>query len=62
MKKQIIIDSCDNCPFNGGCEAWISLTSKQRVQLSLSPAYANGFILAKCHLEDATEENEANHD
>lgn len=48
--KVIKIKSCDDCPYNGGCEAWKKLTSKQRVSLMLQARPA--FILKGCHLDD----------
>jgi hypothetical protein len=56
IKKQIIIDSCQECPFECGCEAWKNLTRKQRVTLTISNSVPQNFILKTCPLEDLTNE------
>lgn len=52
VKKVIVVDKCDNCPFNGLCTPWKSITSRQRVALTISTKYACGFILKDCPLPD----------
>jgi hypothetical protein len=51
-KKMIIVTTCDDCPYNGGCPAWKKLTSEQRVTLTLSIGLG-AFILKGCHLPNA---------
>ena len=50
--KIIKIESCQTCPYEGKCEAYKSLTRKQRVMLSIGNNTPTDFILAKCHLAD----------
>lgn len=50
--KIIKVISCDDCPYNGTCKAWKSLTRKQRVIMTISTSVPQGFILKNCHLED----------
>lgn len=51
--KVINIYSCNDCPFNGGCQAWKKLSRKQRVTLALGMGVQREFILRDCHLDDA---------
>ena len=51
--KQILVTCCADCPFNMTCKAWKSLSSKDKVYLTLSSAVPHDFMLAKCHLDDA---------
>jgi hypothetical protein len=51
VRKQIIVEKCDDCPYNGGCAAWKKLTGKQRVTLAIGVGVGD-FILKDCHLED----------
>lgn len=48
-RKIIIVDCCDNCPFNGKCKPWKAMTSKQRVSLSIGNNVGK-FILDGCPL------------
>jgi len=51
MKKMIVIESCDDCPFNGTCKAWKDLKPKERFTLRTGIGIGK-FILKGCHLED----------
>jgi len=50
--KIIKVTACNNCPFEGQCKAWKSLTRAQRLQITIGNSTPHNFILAKCHLDD----------
>ena len=49
--KIIRIDDCMKCPFYGKCKAWLSLSRKEKVALTIGVGLPK-FILKDCHLED----------
>ena len=51
QKKQIIIEFCDECPFEGECKAWNKLTRPQRVKITIGVGVGR-FILKDCHLDN----------
>ena len=57
-RKMVVVDSCDNCPFNGQCKPWKGLTSKQRVYLAIGHGVKK-FILKGCPLPDGEDNAEA---
>lgn len=52
--KMILINSCEDCPFHGKCQAWRDLTPTQRITLTIGKGVGK-FILAKCKLEDYSD-------
>ena len=57
MKKIIVIEDCDSCPYGGKCKPWEKLTGKQKFQLSCQVGVGK-FILKDCPLPDGDEELE----
>lgn len=57
LRKVIIIECCDGCPFNGKCKPWKKLSSNQRMQLSLGVGIGK-FILNGCPLPDGEDGSE----
>ncbi len=54
IRKMIIVECCDGCPFSGMCKPWKALTSQQKVKLMLSTGLGK-FILKGCPLPDGEE-------
>ena len=52
QKRVIRVNSCDECPLIGECKAWKSLTSKERVFISIGNGVPTDFMLKDCHLEE----------
>ena len=59
IKKMIIVDYCDNCPFEGKCAAWKAKTRQQRVALTIGVGVGS-FILKGCPLQDLPGIKEVN--
>ena len=57
-RKMIVVDSCDNCPYHGKCEAWRSLTKKQKFSL-LCGVGLKSFILKGCPLPYGADNTES---
>jgi len=57
-RKNIVVDSCETCPFIGECDPWKSLTSKQKVFLTIGNSVKK-FILNGCPLPDGEDGAEA---
>ncbi|MEE9223092.1 MAG: hypothetical protein V3V40_06505 [Nitrosomonadaceae bacterium] len=51
LKKMIVVDYCDTCPYHGTCKPWKALTRQQRVKLTIGVGVGR-FILKDCPLPD----------
>ncbi len=54
MIKVIRISGCFECPHNGKCSAWKSLTRGQRVALTIGNNIPHDMMLKNCPLDDET--------
>jgi hypothetical protein len=50
-KKKIVIEFCDECPYEGECYAWKQLTRKQRFTITTGVGIPR-FMLKECDLKD----------
>lgn len=57
-RKMIVIDSCDGCPYNHKCGPWKSMSSKNRLALTIGNS-VKSFILKGCPLPDGENNAES---
>jgi len=57
MKKIIVIEDCDSCPYVEKCKPWKKLSGSQRFQLTCGVGVGK-FILKGCPLPDGDEKLE----
>ena len=53
-RKMIVVDSCDNCPFNHQCAPWKNMSKKSKIALTLGVGVM-AFILNGCPLPDGED-------